>query len=83
MLRRLPREKEASFASTRRDIKMEAPFPIVSSELVSRLDEIFPPKEFSPKDDLRDMDYYFGQRNIINFLRAKNAEQTENILTKE
>jgi|TARA_R100000084_G_scaffold55928_1_gene23555 hypothetical protein len=62
---------------------MEEPFPVVSSELVKRLNEVFPPKEFSPKDDLRDMDYYFGQRNIVNFLRAKNAEQTENILTKE
>ena len=60
---------------------MDEPFPIVSSELVKRLDEIFPPKEFSPKDDLRNMDYYFGQRNIVNYLRAKNAEQTENILT--
>ena len=57
------------------------PFPIVSSELVNELDELFPQKEFSPKDNLRDMDYYFGQRNLINFLRAKNAEQTENILT--
>tara|TARA_B100001250_G_C19773182_1_gene778225 strand:+ start:400 stop:594 length:195 start_codon:yes stop_codon:yes gene_type:complete len=60
---------------------MDEPFPIVSSELVKRLDEIFPPKEFSPKDDLRQMDYYFGQRNIVNYLRAKNAEQNENILT--
>ena len=60
---------------------MDEPFPIVSSELVKRLDEVFPPKEFSPKDDLRQMDYYFGQRNLINFLRAKNAEQQENILT--
>jgi len=58
-------------------------FPFVSNELVKELDEIFPPKEFSPKDDLRDMDYYFGQRNIVNFLRAKNAEQNENILTNE
>tara|TARA_R100001463_G_scaffold12073_1_gene33297 strand:- start:617 stop:829 length:213 start_codon:yes stop_codon:yes gene_type:complete len=57
------------------------PFPIVSNALVSELDELFPPKEFSPKDDLRNMDYYFGQRNIVNFLRAKNAEQQENILT--
>ena len=57
------------------------PFPIVSRELVNELDELFPPKEFSPKDNLRDMDYYFGQRNLINFLRAKNAEQQENILT--
>ena len=57
------------------------PFPIVPSELVNELDELFPPKEFSPKDNLRDMDYYFGQRNLINFLRAKNAEQQENILT--
>tara|TARA_B100001057_G_scaffold251061_1_gene251274 strand:- start:592 stop:786 length:195 start_codon:yes stop_codon:yes gene_type:complete len=60
---------------------MDEPFPIVSSELVKRLDEVFPPKEFSPKDDLRQMDYYFGQRNIVNYLRAKNAEQQENILT--
>ena len=62
---------------------MDNTFPVVSSELVKKLDDIFPPKEFSPKDELRDMDYYFGQRNIINFLRAKNAEQNENILTKE
>ena len=62
---------------------MEEPFPVVSSELVKRLDEIFPPKEFEPKDDLRQMDYYFGQRNIVNYLRAKNAEQNENILTRE
>ena len=58
-------------------------FPFVSNELVKELDEIFPPKEFSPKDDLRQMDYYFGQRNIVNYLRAKNAEQNENILTNE
>ncbi len=58
-------------------------FPFVSNELVKELDEVFPPKEFEPKDDLRDMDYYFGQRNLINFLRAKNAEQNENILTKD
>jgi hypothetical protein len=62
---------------------MDKTFPLVSKELVNSLDEICPPKEFSPKDELRDMDYYFGQRNIINFLRAKNAEQNENILTRE
>ncbi len=62
---------------------MEEPFPVVSSELVKRLNEVFPPKEFEPKDDLRQMDYYFGQRNIVNYLRAKNAEQNENILTRE
>ena len=58
-------------------------FPFVSSELVKELDDIFPAKEFSPKDELRDMDYYYGQRNIINFLRAKHAEQNENILTRQ
>ncbi len=62
---------------------MDNTFPVVSSELVKKLDDIFPPREFSPKDELRDMDYYFGQRNIINFLRAKNAEQNENLLRKD
>tara|TARA_R100001460_G_scaffold81063_1_gene121986 strand:- start:125 stop:316 length:192 start_codon:yes stop_codon:yes gene_type:complete len=60
---------------------MDNTFPFVSDELIRSLDEIFPPKEFSPKDEYRTMDYYFGQRNIVNFLRAKNAEQNENILT--
>ena len=58
-------------------------FPIVSSKLIKELDEIFPPKDFTTKDILRDMDYHFGERNIINFLRAKHAEQSENILTRE
>tara|TARA_Y100001963_G_C6590308_1_gene357642 strand:+ start:187 stop:375 length:189 start_codon:yes stop_codon:yes gene_type:complete len=58
-------------------------FPVVSSELIKELDEIFPPKDFTTKDNLRDMDYHFGERNIINFLRAKHAEQSENILTRE
>jgi hypothetical protein len=62
---------------------MDKHFPLVSSELVKALDEVFPPKEFGPKDELRTMDYYFGQRNIVNFLRAKHAEQSENILTRE
>ena len=62
---------------------MDNTFPVVSSELVKKLDDIFPPKEFTPKDELRDMDYYFGQRNIINFLRAINAEQNENLLRKD
>ena len=60
---------------------MTEPFPFVSDSIIKSLDSIFPPKEFSPKDDLREMDYYFGQRNIVNFLRAKNAEQNENILS--
>ena len=58
-------------------------FPPVTDELIKALDAVFPAKEFSPKDELRDMDYYYGQRNIVNFLRAKNAEQNENILTRE
>ena len=62
---------------------MDNSFPFVSTELVKELDEVFPPKEFEPTDELRQMDYYFGQRNLINFLRAKNAEQNENILTKD
>lgn len=61
----------------------EDTFPFVSNELIKKLDEIFPAKEFGPKDDLREMDYFFGQRNIVNFLRSKNAEQQENILTRD
>ena len=54
----------------------EDTFPFVSNELIKKLDEIFPAKEFGPKDDLREMDYFFGQRNIVNFLRSKKRRTT-------
>jgi len=62
---------------------LEIPFPSVSGSLIKALDIRFPKTDFGPSKVLRDLDYHYGQRAVINFLRVKLEEQNENILTSE
>lgn len=62
---------------------MSNPFPNVPQDLVDKLEEVFPMRDYTTKTNLRDLDYAYGQRSVINFLRSKREEQTENILTTE
>lgn len=62
---------------------MSDPFPNVPQDLLDKLEEVFPKRDYEPNQDVRQLDYSFGQRSVVNFLRAKREEQTENILTTE
>ena len=62
---------------------MSDPFPNVPKDLLDKLEEVFPKKDYEPNQDVRQLDYAFGQRSVVNFLRAKREEQNENILTTE
>ena len=62
---------------------MQLPFPIVPEDLLNKLDEVFPMKDFTQQTDLRDMDFYSGQRSVIRFLISKREEQTNNIIKME
>ena len=62
---------------------VQSPFPNVTKRLVKSLEEAFPKKDFTPETTLRDLDYHYGQRSVVNFLRLKLEEQSENILTSE
>ena len=55
-------------------------FPPVSEALIKRLEEVFPPQDFFPHKDYREMDFHFGQRSVVNFLKHHYERQTETII---
>jgi hypothetical protein len=59
---------------------VQSPFPKVTKSLIKSLEEIFPKKDFNTETTLRELDYHYGQRSVVNFLRLKLEEQSENIL---
>ena len=62
---------------------MDAPLPYISPELLKALTDTFPPKDFGTDKSLRDIDFYHGQRSVVNFLEHQFNIQNENILTKD
>ena len=58
----------------------EKPFPVVDEALLKSLDEHFPMKDFAVVGDLNKLNYHYGQRSVVQFLRSKFYEQNENIL---
>ena len=55
-------------------------FPNVTKTLVKALDDTFPKRDFDVDKSLRELDYHYGQRSVVNFLKQKLVEQTERIL---
>ena len=43
-----------------KDSDVQAPFPFVSKELMDRLNELFPKKDFTTQASLRDIDFHNG-----------------------
>lgn len=58
-------------------------FPPISAALIKSLEEVYPSQDFTPSKDVRDLDYHYGQRSVVNFLKHTYQIQNENILTKE
>jgi hypothetical protein len=55
-------------------------FPLISMRFIDALEDRFPPKDFTPSDTCRDIDYYCGARSVLRFLQQTYEEQNENIL---
>jgi len=62
---------------------MKNSFPTVTSSLLKELNVVFPKRDFTPKEGLRDIDFQSGQRSVVNFLKHQFEIQNENILKKE
>jgi hypothetical protein len=62
---------------------MKNSFPTVPSSLLKELNVVFPKKDHTPNESLRDIDYHSGQRSVVKFLEHQFNIQNENILTKE
>ena len=52
--------------------------PNIPSDLIKFLDQRVPSKDFSPSDSLREIDFYSGKRELVNFLKTLNEEQLSN-----
>mgnify|MGYP003119989075 FL=1 len=59
---------------------LDTPFPKVTKTLVKALESAFPKRDFNTDVSLRDLDFHYGQRSVVNFLRAQLEQQSENIL---
>ena len=59
---------------------VQGSFPNVTKTLVKALEDTFPKRDFDTEKSLRELDYHYGQRSVINFLKQKLIEQSERIL---
>ena len=55
-------------------------FPNVTKTLVKALEDTFPKRDFDTEKSLRELDFHYGQRSVVNFLKQKLIEQSERIL---
>lgn len=59
---------------------LDVDFPKVTKTLVKALETAFPRRDFNTDRSLRELDFHYGQRSVVNFLRAKLEQQSENLL---
>lgn len=59
---------------------MKEPEPLIPEQVVTYLESVFPAQDFTPSTELRKLDFHYGQRSVVRFLRSKFYEQNENIL---
>ena len=63
-----------------KNLDVDTPFPNVTKTLVKALEQSFPKRDFDTSNTLRDIDYYSGQRSVVNFLKNQLEIQSENIM---
>ena len=61
----------------------ENPMPTVSKSLLDALEQHFPAQDFTPEKPYRELDFHYGQRSVINFLKHQYRMQNENILSQK
>lgn len=52
--------------------------PSIPADLIKFLEESVPRKDFSPSDSLREIDFYGGKRELVNFLSRLHEDQVSN-----
>jgi hypothetical protein len=57
-------------------------FPKLSKVLITTLDEVFPSKDFPATDDVAKLNFHYGQRSVIQYLKHQYKIQNENILNQ-
>ena len=57
--------------------------PVIPEHIVKYLEDVFPMQDFGVNTDFRKLDFHYGQRSVVRFLRSKMYEQNENILNSK
>ena len=55
-------------------------FPKITKTLITSLEEKFPQRDFPATDNVAELNYHYGQRSVIQFLKHQYTIQNENIL---
>lgn len=55
-------------------------WPAVPLSLLEELEKAYPKRDFGPTTTLRQLDFHYGQRSVVTFLRTIYEEQNKNIL---
>jgi len=55
-------------------------FPMIQEQLIQALERAAPPRDFTPLDSPREIDFYSGKRALINLLKIVKQEQDDNLL---
>lgn len=63
------------------DLNGKTEIPYIDPSLLKALEEVFPQSDFTPKTGVRDLDFHYGQRSVINYLKHQVQIQNENILS--
>lgn len=55
--------------------------PSIPEDVVEFLRDRFPPRDFTPNEPLREIDFYSGQREVVLFLERLLEDQVESSFT--
>jgi len=57
--------------------------PPITKSLLKALEETFPATDFPATDSVPKLNFHYGQRSVVNFLKHHYRIQTENIINKD
>jgi hypothetical protein len=58
----------------------EQDFPNVTIAFIQALEDRFPVIDFPPTERISELNYHYGQRSVISFLKSQYEIQNENVL---
>lgn len=62
-------------------MKAQNEFPKIPTALLKALEEAFPPQDFGVSESVCKLNFHYGQRSVVNFLKNKHQIQNESILS--
>lgn len=72
--------KEDSVMNERDSFTQMPPIP---AALIKALEDIYPAQDFGYDESVCKLNYHYGQRSVVNFLKHTHQIQNENILTND